>query len=59
MTLSAKFIIPCLALLPCLPLEVMSQVSLSKADVSFLGGLHDDMTYMMTKRTSLVKVAWI
>ena len=59
MTLSAKFIIPCLALLPCLPLEVMSQVSLSKADVCFLGGLHDDMKCMMIKRTSLVKVAWI
>lgn len=38
MTLSAKSIITCLALLPCLPLEVMSQVSLSKADVCFLGG---------------------
>ena len=59
MTLSAKFIIPCLALLPCLPLEVMSQVSLSKADVCVLGGLHDDMKDMMIKRTSLVKVAWI
>ena len=59
MTLSANSIIPFLALLPCLPLEVMSQVSLSKADVCFLGGLHDDMKYMMIKRTSLVKVAWI
>lgn len=24
-----------------------------------LGGLHDDMKYMMTKRTSLAKVGWI
>ena len=24
-----------------------------------LGRLHDDMKYMMIKRTSLVKVAWI
>ena len=59
MTLSANSIIPFLALLPCLPLEVMSQVALSKADVCFLGGLHDDMKCMMVKRTSLVKVAWI